>query len=105
MRRREDRLDAIREAKARLEVRGRQPEDEERDPTRGRGNKRAYGEPEEKSQDHFTDPESRIMKTLTEGYQQCYNAQLAVDGEHQMIVSAQVSWNLGFERCLYAINS
>ncbi len=101
LRRREDRLDAIRKAKARLEVRareadearGRQPGDEERDPTRGRGDKRAYGEPEEKSQDNFTDPESRIMKTSTEGFQQCYNAQVAVDGEHQMIVSAEVSSN------------
>ena len=30
--------------------------------------------------------EQRIMKTSTEGFQQCYNAQLAVDGEHQIIV-------------------
>ncbi len=33
------------------------------------------------------------MKTLTEGFQQCYNAQVAVDGEHQMIISAEVSSN------------
>ena len=30
------------------------------------------------------------MKTSSEGFQQCYNAQMAVDGEHQIIVAAQV---------------
>ena len=44
---------------------------------------REYGEPDEKAQDNFTDPESRIMKTSTEGFQQCYNAQVAVEGENQ----------------------
>ena len=46
---------------------------------------------EEKAQSNFTDPESRIMKTSTEGFQQCYNAQVAVDGEQQIIVATQVS--------------
>ena len=27
------------------------------------------------------------MKTSSEGFQQCYNAQMAVDGEHQIIVA------------------
>ena len=31
------------------------------------------------------------MKTSTEGFQQCYNAQMAVDGEHQIIVATEVS--------------
>ena len=31
------------------------------------------------------------MKTSTEGFQQCYNAQIAVDGEHQLIVATEVS--------------
>ncbi len=35
------------------------------------------------------------MKTLTEGYQKCDNAQLGVDRENQMIISAQVSSNKG----------
>ena len=35
------------------------------------------------SQSNFSDPESRIMKT-GEGYQQCYNGQLAVDDEFQV---------------------
>ena len=60
----------------------------------------AYGEPEPKAQSNFTDPESQIMKTSSEGFQQCYNAQMAVDGEHQIIVAlrwghrpaTRVSW-------------
>ena len=57
---------------------------------RGRPYKRAYGEPEPKAQSNFTDPESRIMNTSTEGFQQCYNAQTAVDEAHQIIVATQV---------------
>ena len=30
------------------------------------------------------------MKTSTEGFQQCYNAQVVVDGEHQIIVETHV---------------
>ena len=30
------------------------------------------------------------MKTSSEGFQQCYNAQMAVDGEHQIIVATEV---------------
>ena len=47
--------------------------------------------PEAKAQSNFTDPQSRIMKTSTEGFQPCYNAQLAVEGENQLIVAAEVS--------------
>ena len=35
----------------------------------GRPYKRAYGEPDEKAQSNFTDPESGIMQTSNEGYQ------------------------------------
>jgi len=31
------------------------------------------------------------MKTSQEGFQQCYNAQVAVEGEHQLIVATEVS--------------
>ncbi len=100
LRRREDRLAAIRAAKARLEAaqrasddaRGRQP-GQDRNPKGGRPYKRAYGEPDEKAQSNFTDPESGIMKTSNEGYQQCYNAQVAVDGDHQLVVSTDVTAN------------
>ena len=100
LKRREDRLEAIRQAKARLEARQRAMDDargrkpgQDRNPKGGRAYKRAYGEPEAKAQSNFTDPQSRIMKTSTEGFQQCYNAQLAVEGENQLIVAAEVSAN------------
>ena len=43
-----------------------------------------------KAQANFTDPESRIMHT-PDGFQQCYNAQAAVDAESQVIVALDVS--------------
>ena len=97
LQRREKRLAAIEEAKERLEAvqraaddaRGRKP-GQERNPQGGQPYKRDYGEPDPKAQSNFTDPESRIMKTSTEGFQQCYNAQLAVDGEHPLIVATDV---------------
>ncbi len=100
LRRREDRLAAIRAAKARLkarqreadQARGREP-GSKRNRKGGRPYKREYGEPDEKAQDNFTDPESRIMKTSSEGFQQCYNAQVAVEGENQLIVATEVSSN------------
>ena len=90
LRRREDRLAAIRAAKSRLEAqqraaddaRGRQP-DQDRNPKGGQPYKRSYGEPDAKAQSNFTDPESGIMKTSNDGFQQCYNAQVAVDGACQ----------------------
>ena len=98
--RREDRLAAIRAAKERLEARQREADDArgrkpgmKRNPKGGRPYKREYGEPDETAQDNFTDPQSRIMKTSAEGFQQCYNAQVAVEGEHQLIVATEVSSN------------
>ena len=98
LRRREDRLAAIRAAKARLEARQRAADDargrkpgQTRNPKGGEPYKRAYGEPDEKAQDNFTDPESRIMKTSSEGFQQSYNAQVAVVGASQLIVATEVS--------------
>ena len=100
LRRREARLAAIREAKARLEAaaraaddaRGREP-GQDRNPKGGRPYKRGYGEPDEKAQSNFTDPESSIMKTSSEGFQQCYNAQVAVDAEQQLVVATEVTAN------------
>jgi transposase len=97
---RQDRLEKIRQAKASLEqaqseadaARGRHPDDERKPPRRGRPYKRDFGVPADKSQSNFTDPESRIMKTA-EGYQQCYNGQLAVDDEFQLIVSNALTNN------------
>ena len=95
--RREKRLVAIEQAKARLEAAQREADDargrkpgQDRNPKGGRPYKRAYGEPEPKAQSNFTDPESQIMKTSTEGFQQCYNAQMVVDEVHQLIVATDV---------------
>ena len=97
---RQARLTKIREAKARLEQaqreadtqRGRHKDDDRKPPGRGRPFKRDFGVPEEKAQSNFTDPESSIMKTA-EGYQQCYNGQLAVDRDFQIIVENKLTAN------------
>ena len=47
--------------------------------------------PAPRSPYNFTDPESRIMPTSQDGFQQCYNAQLVVDADSQLIVTAAVS--------------
>jgi len=49
-------------------------------------------EPDDKMQYNFTDPESRIMKMGSTGsFEQCYNAQVAVDADTQVIVAADVT--------------
>ena len=42
------------------------------------------------AQDNFTDPDSRIMKTGT-GFEQCFNAQAAVDSHRQIVVAAELT--------------
>jgi transposase len=69
----ESRQQKIREAKAALE--GKDPDD---------------AVPPDKSQRNFTDPDSSIQKT-PDGFIQGYNAQVAVDGEFQKIVSQHVT--------------
>lgn len=44
----------------------------------------------DRAQTNFTDPESRIMKT-PDGFQQCYNAQIVVAVESQVIVAQEVT--------------
>lgn len=82
------RREKLREARAALEAeaaaRGGDPP-EPRGPG-GRKRQRPRGVPHEKEHRNFTDPESRIMKT-PEGFQQCYNAQAAVDAASQVIVA------------------
>jgi transposase len=48
--------------------------------------------PEPKAQRNFTDPESKIMKDgASHGFEQCFNAQAAVDSHAQIIVAAEVT--------------
>jgi transposase len=95
LQRRQERLAKIEAAKARLQARqgqadreqGRHPDDEQRrGDGAGRPFKHPFGVPDDKAQDNFTDPQSRIMK-MGGSFEQCYNAQAAVDGESQLIVA------------------
>ena len=99
LRRREDRLAQIEAAMARLKAgqakedgqKGRREGDARKSPGGGRRFKRDFGEPEDSRQANFTDPESRMMKTSTEGFQQCYNPQIAVEEGCQFILANGVS--------------
>src|SRR6266581_2376117 len=108
--RREDRLARLAEAKARLEARAAEraaaeqaeyeaklAQREERERTTGR---RPRGRPpippepgpRDGDQYNFTDPESRIMKSSTHaGFEQDYNAQVAVDQASLLIVGWALS--------------
>jgi transposase len=93
--RRHDRLKKIREAKAALEEEAREEAraaeaERQRDgkPPSGKGPEQA--EPGPKAQYNFTDPESQIMKVSNKGWDQCGNAEIAVN-EHQIIVAADVT--------------
>ena len=96
--RRQDRLDAIAQVRARLEQRQREAEIEKgRDPDdkpKGGRHKREFGVPEDKAQDNFTDPESRLMIRAGGGFDPSYNAQTAVDEANHIIVAAELT-NVG----------
>lgn len=77
------RLERIRQAKARLELQARERAEAE-------GKDASAATVSEKAQSNFTDPDSRIMQT-PDGFQQCYNAQAAVDAEEQVIVACEIS--------------
>ena len=52
----------------------------------------ASGEPQDKDQYNFTDPESRIMKSASSaGFEQAYNAQVAVAQNSLLIVACSLS--------------
>jgi Transposase DDE domain len=85
------RLEKIREARAALEAEAAEKAARDKPPGGG-GGSGSDGEPPKvkaKTQRNFTDPESRILKT-SDGFIQGYNAQLAVDGAHQVIVAHDV---------------
>lgn len=98
--RRRSRLEVIEAAKKRLEERqaqidtaqGLSPEKTKDQDTKPKGGKpkRAFGVPPDKAQESFTDPQSRIMKHSTGGFDYSYNAQTAVDQAAHIIVAAEV---------------
>jgi transposase len=103
--RRDDRLDAIRDAKAELEARaaerfaGEQAEYEAkvkaREDKHKRTGKKPRGKPptlptagpRTKDQVNLTDPDSRIMPAPGGGFEQSYNAQAAVDTDTMLVVA------------------
>jgi transposase len=97
LRRREDRLRKIREAKAALEAEARQRAERiraERDaqgPRRGRPPNPPRETPRDRDQCNFTDPDSHIMKMADGSFAQAYNAQLVVDRAHQIIVATTLT--------------
>ena len=95
LRRRESRLLKIREAKAALEQQARDKAAAEAAIREAEGKPPAKTDPQDavpdpKAQRNFTDPESKIMKTSSKGWDQCGNAQ-AVVNENQIIVAADVT--------------
>ncbi len=85
-----ERMKRIREAKAALEKEAAEKAEAERE-AKGNDDDDPPEPPkvDPKAQRNFTDPESRIMPTK-EGFQQCYNAQAAVDTDAQVIVACEV---------------
>jgi len=83
LQRRQSRLERIQQAKQAIEQRAREKAAQEGKPPE-------EAQPRGKDQYNFSDPESRIMKS-NEGFVQAYNAQLAVEGELQLIVGQAVT--------------
>src|ERR1035437_10242223 len=84
LQRRETRLQRIGEAKRALEERARAKAKKEGQPVE-------KAQPKATDQYNFTDPESRIMKSSSEGFVQAYNAQIVVEPELQLIVGQAVT--------------
>jgi transposase len=102
--RRQDRLQEIAAAKARLESRQRdadiergRDQDDDRKPRgkdgklKGGRYKREFGVPRDAAQENFTDPDSRVMKRAGGGFDYSYNAQTAVDETAHIIVAAELT--------------
>ena len=96
--RRESRLKRIREAKATLEAEAREREEarraemaaEARVPRRPPRGRDPFA-PKPAEQRNFTDPDSKIMKTSSGAFEQCYNGQAVVDSHAQVIVASELS--------------
>lgn len=97
--RREARLRTIVESKERLERRTKEEAQAKADEAKRRRDeddnagtppRQRSPEPRPTEQENFTDPESRIMMDSSGGYQQCYNAAIAVDRTARIVVAADV---------------
>lgn len=81
-RNKQERIKKIKQAKKALEERAKSEDDSDDDTPPSK--------PKDKDQINFTDPDSRIMPTK-DGFQQCFNAQAAVDADSQVIVALSVT--------------
>jgi len=100
--RRESRLKRIQQAKKALEAEAKAAAEQARKereadckkhdkPKGGRRPKPISDIPADNKQYNFTDPESKIMKVSNKGWDQCANAQAAVDSHKQIIVACDVT--------------
>ena len=107
--RREERLAAIAEARAKIEARAKeryarekaefdaklkareQKEAETGKKARGKAPKPPSEAPRAEDQINLTDEDSRIMKVPGGGFEQCYNAQAAVDTETMLVLAPHVT--------------
>jgi len=100
--RRESRLKRIQQAKKALEAEAKTAAEQARKeheavcnkddkPKGGRRPKPVSDIPLDNKQYNFTDPESKIMKVSNKGWDQCANAQAAVDSHKQIIVACDVT--------------
>ena len=95
----QQRLERLRHAKAALEAEAQAPPSDDDGPgpstgmtDHGKPKRAPDGGPPDRAQRNFTDPESRIQPTR-DGVIQGYNAQIAVDGAHQIIIAQHVQTN------------
>jgi transposase len=107
--RREDRLKVIADAKAEIEQRAKERAEREqveyqaklaaREAKEKETGKKPGGKPPEppsstplpKDQVNLTDEDSRIMKVAGGGFEQCYNAQAAVDTQSMLVIATEVT--------------
>lgn len=98
---RAQRLERIRAAKAALEAEAQaaaeaeasqhgEADDDDPDPPSAPPRHHGDGTPADGAQRNFTDPDSRVMLTRS-GWMQAYNAQIAVDANHQIIVGQMLT--------------
>jgi len=95
----QQRLERLSAAKAALEAEAKAPPSDDDGPgpstgmvDHGKPKRAPDGGPPPRAQRNFTDPDSRIQKTR-DGMIQGYNAQIAVDGAHQIILAQHVQTN------------